>query len=209
MDIKVRTAQKINSDLYREMLNNIKILDTQRIVNEGTIDYQCDYYTIYYHQGSKCIGLYNVVHCSCYGTEDDEPDTFANDKLEIVDTIEDFYKKCINNDDLSVMYSRELCESYINWFEDNFYNDGDGNGDITKRCKIIQKKKLKEKRLQLEHVVYQERLELKEEKLIFEEKFGISCSICQKKKLKEDMYQTKDNFECISHSKVNKIKALG
>jgi hypothetical protein len=203
MDIKIRTAQKINSDLYREMLNDIKIFNSERIVNEGTIDYQCDYYTIYYHQGSKCVGLYNVTHCSCNGTEDDQPDTFAdNDKLLIVDTIEDFYKKCIE-DKITKEYSKELCDSYINWFEENFY-------DVTERFKLIQKRKeqqelqqeLEQKKIEALRI-YQEQQEAA--KKILEEKIGISCYICQKKKLKEDMYQTKDGFECQKHSIVTNI----
>jgi hypothetical protein len=197
MDIKIRTAKKINSNLYREMLNDIKIMDTERIVNEGTIDYQCDYYTIYYHQGSKCVGLYNVNHCSCNGTEEDQPDTFAdNDKL-IVDTIEDFYKKCLIGK-VTEQYSKELCDSYINWFEGIFY-------DVTDRAKLIQKKK-EEQELQAklqakleqekeeELRIYNEQQEAA--KRILEEKIGIPCCICQKKKLKEDMYQTKDGYEC-------------
>lgn len=203
MDIKIRTAQKINSDLYKEMLNDIKIIDTERIVNEGTIDYQCDYYTIYYHQGSKCVGLYNVHHCSCNGTDEDQPDTFADDnKLLIVDTIEDFYKKCLIGN-VTEHYSKELCDSYINWFEETFY-------DVTDRSKLIQKKK--------EEQELQEKLEQEKEealriyehqqqaaKRILEEKIGISCYICQKKKLKEDMYQTKDGYECQQHSVVTNV----
>lgn len=203
MDIKIRTAQKINSDLYKEMLNDIKIIDTERIVNEGTIDYQCDYYTIYYHQGSKCVGLYNVHHCSCNGTDEDQPDTFAeNDKLLIVDTIENFYKKCIE-DKITFKYSKELCDSYINWFEENFYN-------VTERAQLIQKRKeeqeLQEK-LEQEKVeaFYQEEAKKIQEKTILEEKIGISCYVCQKKKLKEDMYQTKDGYECQQHSIVTNV----
>lgn len=52
MDTTIRTALKFNTELYKEMLNDIKIMDTERIVNEGINDYQSDYYTIYYHEGS-------------------------------------------------------------------------------------------------------------------------------------------------------------
>ena len=135
MDIKIRTAQQLNVELYKEMLNNIKVIDSERIINEGLIDYQCDYFTIYYHKDSKCVGLHNIVHCSCYGTDEDEPITFGeNEKnsMLIVDTIEDFYKKCINN---TLEYT-EVRESYINWFEENFYNE-------TERYKLILYRKQK------------------------------------------------------------------
>lgn len=101
------------------MLNNIKILDTERIVNEGVICYQCNYYTIYYHQGVQCVGLYNVTHGSYYNTEDEQPSTFADNKLIVVDTVEEFYKKCINNE---IDQGIEVKQSYINWFEKNFYD---------------------------------------------------------------------------------------
>lgn len=136
MDIKIRAAQQINSELYKEMLNDIKVIDSERIINEGTIDYQCDYYTIYYHKGSKCVGLHHIVHCSCYGTEEDEPITFGeNESMLIVDTIEDFYKKCINNTlEYNGDHHTEVKESYINWFEENFYNE-------TERYQLILNRK--------------------------------------------------------------------
>lgn len=115
MDIKIRTARIINNDLYKEMLNDIKIYDTERIINEGCMDYECDYFTIYYHEKSKCVGLYNITHCSCESTED--PDNFDTESFTIVDTIEDFYKKCIEN---KVDIIHEIKQSYICWFEDNY-----------------------------------------------------------------------------------------
>jgi hypothetical protein len=139
MDIKIRTAQQINAELYKEMLKDIRVIDTERIINEGHIDYQCDYYTIYYHQGSKCVGLHNVVHCSCYGTDEDEPITFGEEKMLIVDTIEDFYKKCINN---TLEYT-EVRDSYIDWFEENFYNE-------TERYKLILDRKQEHEKIQQE-----------------------------------------------------------
>jgi hypothetical protein len=198
MDIKIRTA-KINSDLYQELLNKIKVYDTKRIINEGMIDYQCDYYTIYYHQGSKCVGLYKVVHCSCDGTED--PDTFASNEFEIVDTIENFYKRCIDKEKISDDYSKELCDSYICWFEDTFY-------DVTDRMKLIREKKEEEFQQKKLQEKLQEKLQLEESELlrvyeekkrILEEEIGISCYLCNKKKLKEDMYQIKEGFECQNH----------
>ena len=30
MDIKIRTAQQLNVELYKEMLNNIKVIDSER-----------------------------------------------------------------------------------------------------------------------------------------------------------------------------------
>jgi hypothetical protein len=199
MDIKLRTAQSINAELYREMLNDIKVCDTERVVNEGLIDYECDYYTIYYHEGSKYVGLYNVCHCSCDETED--PDTFADDELVIVDTIENFYKKCLNNT-LNYAYHEypELKRSYINWFEEKFYE--------TDRYTLIQLRKeeqrlLKERQAEEQRIYEKEQRLLKEqqaeEKRILEEKVGIPCCVCQKKKLKQDMYQTKEGFECARH----------
>ena len=97
MELEIRFAEKVNSELYQELLSNVEIHDSKRIVNEGEIGYHCDYYTIYYNEGVKYVGLYNVQHCSCNGTEDDEPGTFADDRFIIVDTVEDFYKKCITD----------------------------------------------------------------------------------------------------------------
>lgn len=118
-DIQIRIAAKVNDDLYRKMLEKINILDTERIVNEGDISNESDYWTIYYHKETKYVGLYNVVHCSCYGTEDGQPDDFSEEKLTIVDTIEGFYEKCVNNS-LDIEYQDQVIQSYIKWFDENF-----------------------------------------------------------------------------------------
>jgi hypothetical protein len=191
MDIKIRTAKQINAELYKEMLNDIKVIDTKRIINEGQIDYQCDYYTIYYHEGSKCVGLHNVVHCSCYGTDDDEPLNFGEDEdMLIVDTIEDFYKKCIYN---TLEYT-EVRDSYIDWFEENFFNE-------TERYKLIldrkqEQDKIKQEQDKIKQEQEEQQAKEKEEQIIIS---GICCCVCQNKNLKEDMYQTKNGFECKFH----------
>lgn len=34
---KIREAQETNDDLYNQMLRDIKIIDTERIINEGVM----------------------------------------------------------------------------------------------------------------------------------------------------------------------------
>ena len=112
----------------------------------------------------------------------------------IVDTIEDFYKKCINN---TLEYT-EVRESYINWFEENFYNETDRYKLILDRKQKIQQEQEKIKQEQ-EKIQQEQQVKInqeKEEQIIIR---GICCCVCQNKYLKEDMYQTKNGFECKFH----------
>ena len=203
LDIKIRIAQKVNDDLYKEMLNNIKIHDTDRIVNEGEIDYQCNYYTIYHNKETKYVGLYNVRHCSCDGTEDDEPESFADEKLIIVDTIEDFYKKCKDNSIIQVQnenkVQNEVQNAYIKWFEDNYLEYKD-----KEKIREIKEEKIREIEKKIIIEIEEEKIREKKEKIMKDEEKekelnGILCNTCLKKNLIKYMYQVKNGFECKKH----------
>lgn len=132
--------KQANSELYLQMLKDIKIVNTERIVNEGEIDYQCDYFTIYYHNESKLVGLMNVKHCSCNETED--PNNFDDDEIYIVETIEEFYNMCIlytcnfkeYNKKYKFVYGLDdVAESYIAWYH-NYQRE---NGEDVKYDELV------------------------------------------------------------------------
>lgn len=105
--IKIRTASKIDKEMYIKMLKDIEISETEKIIGE-------DFCTIYYDNKTQMIA-YKDCHC------ENDHRTF-NDLKAI--TVEDFYYNCKTDYNIYFFEDEEkIKDLYVKWFDKQFYNE--------------------------------------------------------------------------------------